>query len=618
MTEVDRHLAPFDTDHALRQFASANVIAGNISDQNDRAEMLAREVTDTDFLTLGNWALALEQRDTLCNLEAASSSAPYAEVGLRYIQALNALGQRTLQLADLESEKAFKEAEVAQQADVLTRIVPTFANETSELLERKKASIAQEIDTVEIRQDIDVLKQDISTYEALITAAGSWSIPRIQFEQPAFDKVSPGETADMDTEILEVQLREQPHEGVRIGESHKDAPEAAKQVLEYLLTHVNEVIEVDHLINHVYDPQVIESNTTGHLRARITTQLGPKIHGPIIEAILAEEGYTLQYGRMTVRHGENGDAPKSGVHRVYRIIPLNEFCEAHTQPAENIRWEITKDQKELLENTQLSGELVESETVVTFTGGTSQRLLTILTDNLDKPHTYPELAALLYPDSDKDQPTLINRVQVLLTSSKYIQAQFKQQSLEIVKQTVPTAEPGGRKRVAIVCQKKSEEIAQPPSDITAQPVNTSNGARKTKNAVKLSPTTNSRLSAERTTKEKAAVHEALKWEQPFRQRVRESIRRFEQAGLMPSSEQIDSAHIPIAHREVLDYLYSKGIITDEQFRSKRVDIRGAIAALLLRVSGTKQLLHSTAKRRVAVGILDEELARHAEASVRVA
>ena len=129
-----------------------------------------------------------------------------------------------------------------------------------------------------------------------------------------------------------------------------------------MINNLNRVVAVDELAVAVYDVNLADlpRQERQRMRSHITTLLGPKHQtkeeNTTVSTYLSEEKVTLMFGFKTLRPvGEGTLRSRSRPSRVYKAVPIEMFGEEHLAGHEDegggiIRWQITEEQKVLLED----------------------------------------------------------------------------------------------------------------------------------------------------------------------------------------------------------------------------------------------------------------------------
>lgn len=614
MNDVERAHSSLDVEAARHEFDLVNQLAGNIADQNNRYDRVDGEISDSDFQALAREGLEIEQRDLMDRLKTAAHEGPFRELGERHVVVTELLGASAIELASKYEEIAAASQEIELTADATVNLAPLITEKARELSERKKQEYVEQSGLSSIEEQVARLEAEHAELNSLYESISEpWAIPFA--------------AAHGESEIHEVQIRDGEGQRTSLGEIHRDAPEAAKHIVEYLLSHPDVTTRVDQLIDHVYSPEVIETTSKPKLRNRITTTLGPKVHGPIIEAILQENGHTLQYGGEVIRTQSPGKRVRGAKYRVYRLVPTDSFSESHLEKQNGIQWEVTENQMAMIWiNNKAGGTSGADSSPERREGQKKQRyeeVIDILVGNVSQKLTYEELIRRIYPDETVINQNSRTRIAVIFNRhAEQIESALKALGLRLQKQKV--SEEGKVKKVLVVSAEPLEGYSgkTPGPDIDKQ--NGSMGTEESKETDILPKTEPSPRASQNGRAAKREVKPAPSssnggvkqerppaqpWEGMFKGKVAEVLARLHTAGAIDSPDGVTGKAVtypvPVKNPSILKALRDKGIISPEEFTSENLGITSAVAALLLTGEGTKKLIMSKTSRPHAIRIINE-------------
>jgi hypothetical protein len=322
----------FDFNSARQQFIDAHTVAGEIYDQNNRAERIEQDLDDLDFQALTWQGLAAEQSQTINQLRQISAEAPYHELGQLYIKALD---DEARLAAEIDSERLKLDSEQVRLDELAQRaakLAPLIREEALKIAEAKKAELSNDrIDN--LGAQAAMLADARGKIENLYSTAGFWPVPQVETITAAASEVQELIFDEIPVEP-ETQDHEQSERLERYRNYHIDAPEASKYIAFYFTEHPGQVVSVKALIDFIYSRNVIEENDSNKMRSRITTMLGPKVQGPRIQAMLAEDGLILQYGWRTIKKVDTStnQTISNTTERIYRALPLDAVLADHLEP----------------------------------------------------------------------------------------------------------------------------------------------------------------------------------------------------------------------------------------------------------------------------------------------
>lgn len=560
---------------------------------------------DPRLKAIASIAIKAEQDRIKDQLRIFSEQLPYGEIGRKYINLINRLGEICLELDRIES-----------LSDTIYRdSYLIFDEPDSELLSLAAQAVVSTEYYAGLELEQDIITDQIHKYEQVIEHISKpWPVINTQIASSEVEVQLAPKTSDEEEpkELLETHhtLTERQSVTYKV-----EAPQATKDAVEYVASRPGQVITIEELITVLYGspPYSVE---TDKMRDRVTTIFGPTIKGETIRELLDEHKLTLQYGRLITKN-QAGSATRTYSHRVYRVVPYDKFGTGHTKSEQyqdgRINWEITKHQKTLLEAKPASPttESTSAREQHEKSASLSERLLGIMLDNLDKPISYVDLAKKLYTDEHQtDIRTLVNRVQVTMHSSKSLKLGIEKNGIEVVKSTQQVELDSGQKvnQTVLTFQKKSEKAPEAITDQAEPPItndppveNSSVPSQKPTDAVKKK--VQQPEEAARTVKREAQ----LVWEPTARNKVGEIIALFRSNGLLEPNGQARPAAIKISKKEVLSSLLELGIIDKIKAQTGMLDLRGAIAAFCFTSQGTNHLFGNTTSRRILLEIIDEEV-----------
>lgn len=302
-------------------FMAAQARAMEINGQNARFDRIDAEIDDDDFRAMAREGIADEQDDLLLDLLERSDNLPYGDLHADGQRLEDELAEAAERLATISDEEDAKKTHYLELAKKVAELAPRREHEADELAADRIAHL-DSLNREALRERIAAIKADIEGYNLLFEEVGAaWPLPR------AVMATTFAETYFVDEVPLPPRIHDSTARLQRIRERNVDAPEASQWVTLYLADKSRQSVTVDELVTLLYEAVEAERDN-GDLRSRVTTTLGPKIHGKRIRKMLAEEGFALQYGfRTYYEKRPDGSVKQVARHRIYRAIPLEEATE---------------------------------------------------------------------------------------------------------------------------------------------------------------------------------------------------------------------------------------------------------------------------------------------------
>lgn len=329
--------------------SDADELALQIVDQNSRYKEACNILKDEpEILELVQIGIAEEQEETFSNILAISpeSNRVYENLGKASLAIENGLISAETQITELESGIVEQEALLAQQLVIkqeqaqletqelitnVERLAPRAVESVKKILESRNAKTinSQEISDLEdrvlelmdqedeARRELERIRASAGSLDSVVgQIAIKWELPLALIDQNL------SFFAILDELPVEPALANCPSRDVKkFTDRHVDQPEASLYTALCLCEHSGQTVTVDQIAQALYSPEVITKISQYHLRARVTTILGPKVGGENLRAILDKEGYILQYGwRRTLEQRANGHIAVVRRQRIYRAI----------------------------------------------------------------------------------------------------------------------------------------------------------------------------------------------------------------------------------------------------------------------------------------------------------
>ncbi len=329
--------------------ADADGLALQVSDQNARYQEATDILKDEpEILELVQFGIAEEQEETFANILAIApeSGRIFESLGRTCLAIENGLKSADAQASELVSAVKKQEAALEEQHELkqqqaqlkteellanVERLAPRAVETVKELLESRgtRPISDQEINDLEDRvlelmdqedeakRELEKIKASFCSLDAIVgQLAVSWELPLALMNQDR------SIFAILDELPVDPVLTDHPSRDVRqFTERHVDQPKAALYTAICLSEHSGQTVTVDQIAKALYSPEVIKKLSEYHLRARVTTTLGPKVGGENLRDILDKEGYVLQYGwRRTLEQKPDGHVTVVRRQRIYRAI----------------------------------------------------------------------------------------------------------------------------------------------------------------------------------------------------------------------------------------------------------------------------------------------------------
>ena len=659
-----------------QQFEGAAEIAADLSKQNHEAEQAETIIRDPDIKEIVIDSVASEQDRTLEALSQISNELPYERLGEQYTETLTLLGEKAIELARAEEAIGGFKSSLTDDVEVVVWLKPQLARQAEVVAENKIESFIEEEGILELRYEVERLNKQKAAYEELLRiAGGAWPVPLAnqsgqslieaegKIESKTGDKATP--PAEPQVQELVMTSRTQTGEPASRGSKEVLNNQASQTIANFLINNLNRVVAVDELAVAVYDVNLADlpRQERQRMRSHITTLLGPKHQtkeeNTTVSTYLSEEKVTLMFGFKTLRPvGEGTLRSRSRPSRVYKAVPIEMFGEEHLAGHEDegggiIRWQITEEQKVLLEEAR-KGEASREQPAESVgsadkpkKGAIAGKIFEVLAENIGEPLTYEELARKVYPDSEKDIRLLVNSLQAIILQSKGLRTKLAEADIEITRSSVESTASDGRKvkLTTLISQKKTElkaiELNEDPEDQSENQVVTADAVEPqdsedtetvepeaaqtpTVEEPVQNPQTPSRPTASLhirresqplpsvaiATPETKGVEKRrpeFKWEPTVRKRVVGLIGAFERQGFLSRNGSSPEVTISFSDSEILRFLFNSGIITDGQFKSRKLDLKAGIAAILARPnSGVRQFFDGKTPQRVLLEIIGEE------------
>lgn len=329
--------------------SDADELARQMADQNSRYNEALRILgDDPEILELVKFGIAEEQEETFSYIQslAPESSRVYENLGNTSLAIENGMSSVGNQISELERSIVDQEALLAEQNELkqeqaqtetekiiekVERLAPRAVESVKEMLESRGINPIKDSEIIDLedrvldlmdqedeaRRELERIRASSGALDAVVgKIAVDWALP--------FALIDQGYSffAILDELPVEPVLADCPTREVKqFAERHIDQPKAALYTALCLSEHSGQTVTVDQIAQALYSPEVIAKISEYHLRARVTTTLGPKVGGENLRAILDKEGYILQYGwRRTLEQREDGHIAVVKRQRIYRAI----------------------------------------------------------------------------------------------------------------------------------------------------------------------------------------------------------------------------------------------------------------------------------------------------------
>lgn len=336
-------------ENGLPTLSDASDLALQIQDQNARYVEAAEVFKDeSEVLELVQFGIAEEQEEAWANMLAVApeSNRVFETLGVLSLSIPKVIDTANTQLEELnesiderehslEEQRAAK-TQLAQEKHTtllaeVERLAPRAVSSVKELLEARDTPLTGDEEIGALEDEILTLMGQEEEMQIELKTIGMQSeaieevIGRtaLTYELPiALLDQDRSMFAVIDELPVEPELNDQQRENAReFTERHVDQPEAALYAALCLLDSSGKTVSVDQIVHALYSSEVITTHSDHHMRARVTTTLGPQLKGENIRAILKDEAHILQYGwRRILTQKPDGQTIITRRERIYRAV----------------------------------------------------------------------------------------------------------------------------------------------------------------------------------------------------------------------------------------------------------------------------------------------------------
>lgn len=607
----------FDPETARQQFVEASEHVANLSDQNRRFDLIP-EVTDADLKAVATEWLAVEQQNTLAYLQANANSAPYRQLGQRLLELEEASRPSDEQRAQIQASKEAIDREV----EFVIQIAPLGEEQTRQMAEEKKQALDGELESM--GPPPEVLEEQVALNALFEMMSEPWPVPKATSLDAIISSNREIIRQIIDEIPVEPTLAEHQSPDVRAArEAHSIYErELTNKIINFLADNSGRVISVRELCEAMYSPAVLANMRQEDARALITTALGPKVKGPVVRKALVEKGFTLQYGRRIERM-KDGDRTRTSVKRIYRVIPLGEFNEVHTQRSEDngksMLWEVLPEHIELMEENQAAQSLPQAEQagedVLTpgqdIAAGEAvpskkrrfEEVADLLISSPGQQFTYEDIAGVLYAGEEVDGKQMRNRLAVLFKNyGDLIEQAITARGFTLTKEKAHM--PGYQKKVMVLsCSSVGiSEIGQNPAVPEERPAEPEPQPEPAPQAGSTTPG--------QAASKKENRRGLPSWESDFQDEVDIAIAAFSGQGyiqggnLFPLLEAKGNG----AAKTLLEHMLKEGTLSKTKFREKIIKASDLVAFTASR--NNRSLFRDEKMRARCQEIISASLSRH--------
>ncbi len=627
MSTTEGSQPALDIDNVRQHLEGAMAHTDNLADQNRRFGLLP-DITDSDMKAVAAEWLAVEQGNTLARLQANANQAQYRQLGERLLE-LEELSRPTEE--EVARVQSAKEA-IDREAELVVQIAPLGEQQTRALAEEKKQALDDELERDHL--SVELREERIAINSLFDVMSEPWPVPLA---------ASLEAIKDSNREIIREIIDEMPVDPTITGREGNGGTkrethviferELTSKIIKFLSENPGRIISVRELCEAMYSAEDLASMTKMQARNLITTALGPKVKGPAVRKALIELGFTLQYGRRIERITDGGRT-QTKFKRIYRVIDLSEFSELHTEPDddERILWEITPDQVELLEQrqaeqTQAGTDAGDDDLGVENLGAGKRRieapnarddLVTLFKRSIDRPLSYADVIAELYPNSTQPARKLTNRIKMNMTYNKeYIKESLAAVGLGLIESMgTQTIQRDGRdfkaKQRLITCvrldslaaEAQAEEADQEPVEPVAKDDDKLPASDETQAGTKDNVASNPPV--KKSTEKKGTQT----WETDFQAEVEVAIERLEAQGYINGGNlfPILGAKGNGSAETLLRYMNKIGLLSNTKMREKTIKAADLVAFTVSR--DNRSLFREEKVRLRCKEIIDASLSRH--------
>lgn len=553
-----------DFENAHEQFSAVSSGLDRVALINEQFTSLIEDVSDTAMRAIAGEVLITKQSEALGVANNAYEVAPYAQL----FAAHDFISGR---LEEVEAEKKPFDQEldsINTDFERAVELVPEASDRLADRAVERKQMVMTQPGVEQIFRDYDELATTQQRLNQLVELAGKpWPIPQVS----RFALVASGVTIEQlftDEIPVEPVLGSHTYGRNELTKNRiTEAKEATNQVIEYLADNPNQVVTVEDLEELLYGRT--EAIDGENLRGRVTTLMGPKLHGKIIAEMLRPHGLSLQYGwRTTHVKQADGSLLFESKRRIYRVLNPSDTSTpipthiTHIHTADEAEytdvWHATIGR---VEDIQIAAELDEdfaegitgsespSEVIIKKTKvekpNASVELAEIFEQHIGREFTIKDLARLLYADSKEEMSVLTNRVNALIGQrllAGYLSTAGL--ALEVDKRPTVVERSDGKKQTAklgyYVCKVGLQEAGKVSPD---ESENLELGARDISSYA---------VSGEEEVANDQSAEKKQEWEQELKFAVGHAISELEKSNIVFSgSETIKTIRNRLASRRVL-------------------------------------------------------------------
>ena len=316
-----------ETQYPPVKFETFSQRVGEIEDQNERLDSVDDLINDPELNTIVTNSIRDEQSSTHEYISNPENWLPLEELFESYDKLNQELVETSERLEVISNEDdARKTALIALTARA--RKLAPLAHEQIDSIEASRMEHIDNLNRAGLQKRISTIEDDILQLDLLldIKHVTVWPIPQALDLQREVDS----ELMVIDEMPVEPELHSiNPDliKRVRGHESH--TPKVSEFITYYLAENAGKATPAEELARFIY----ADTDDLRQVSGRITTLLGPKVHGFRIEAQLEAKGLSLEYGWRKTIDKESGKT-KSRI-RLYRAVSL-ETSTANRQPFEEV------------------------------------------------------------------------------------------------------------------------------------------------------------------------------------------------------------------------------------------------------------------------------------------
>lgn len=270
-----------------------------------------------------------EQEETFLNLIKLSLEIPYEYLAANSLVARSRYDKLASNPIQIDDEVKAKSDHIDSVVEDATRLSPSRSQAIEELGIQEKQKLLDN-SRLRIEQKLAELTKVALAYDGLIETLGeAWPIPNTL---SAEDRRALFEMAKE-----EAQSNLMVEDFVPVTPTERDAyratverashvvhnKNASEYIKFYLQENIDKIVSVEELARFLYDTEADEQDSY-NLRNRVTTLLGPKVNGKLLQARLVEEGFKLQWGLRIIKEirGDKTVRVSSRPRRIYRLVKL--------------------------------------------------------------------------------------------------------------------------------------------------------------------------------------------------------------------------------------------------------------------------------------------------------